>query len=223
MSHHSTFVFADIAGFTALTEAHGDDDAADLAVDFAQRVRDRLAADGGEVVKTIGDAVMIRMDTPASAITLGLEIVEGLMAGHGEPTVRVGMHTGAASKRGGDYFGASVNLAARIAAFAGGGQVVLSAAVRDGGATLQGVRFLALGHQRLRNAHELVHLYAAIRDSTEARLTQMLDPVCRMAIAPGREVSRVVHADTEYLFCSASCADRFAADPEAYTLRHLKL
>lgn len=222
MSRHSTFVFADIAGFTALTEAHGDDHAADLAVDFAQRVRDRLGGDSGEVVKSIGDAVMIRVDTPATAITLGLEIVEDLMAGHGEPTVRVGMHAGPASERDGDYFGASVNIAARIAAFAGGGEVVLSAAVRDAAATLDGVRFIALGRQRLRNAHEPVDLYAAVRRTADARVTQLLDPVCRMAIAPGREATRIVHAGTEYVFCSASCADRFAAQPEAYTLRHLE-
>jgi len=222
MSRHSTFVFADIAGFTALTEAHGDDDAADLAVDFAQRVGDRLAGDGGEVVKSIGDAVMIRLDLPATAVTLGLEIVEDLMAGHGEPTVRVGMHAGRASERDGDYFGASVNLAARIAAFAGGGEVVLSAAVRDAAATLEGVRFIALGRQRLRNAHEPVDLYTAVRRTAGTRVAQMLDPVCRMAIAPGREARRIVHADTEYVFCSASCADRFEAQPEAYTLRHLR-
>lgn len=223
MARHSTFLFADIAGFTALTEAHGDADAADLAVDFARRVRDRLDGDGGEVVKTIGDAVMIRMDVPATAITLGLEIVEDLMAGHGEPAVRVGMHAGLASERDGDYFGASVNLAARIAAFAGGGEVVLSAAVRDAAAaTLDGVRFIALGRQRLRNAHEPVDLYAAVRRTADTRAAQMLDPVCRMAIAPGREARRIVHAGTEYVFCSASCADRFAAQPEAYTLRHLK-
>lgn len=216
MSRHGTFVFADIAGFTALTEAHGDEDAADLAVDFARRVSGRVAHGGGEVVKTIGDAVMIRMDRSAAAIALGLEIVEDLMADHGEPTVRVGMHTGPASRRGADFFGASVNLAARIAAFAGGGEVVLSAAVREAGVP-EGVRLVALGRQRLRHSAEPVDLYAAQRHATGARLARALDPVCRMAVVPGREARRIRYVDTDYVFCSADCADRFAAQPEAYT------
>lgn len=100
-------------------------------------------------IKSIGDAVMIRMDTSASGDHAGIEIIEVLMARHGEPTVRVGMHTGPASERRGDFFGASVNLAARIAPFAGGGEVLLSGAVREAGAPVEGVRFVALGPQRL--------------------------------------------------------------------------
>ena len=66
-------------GLTALTEAHGDDDAADLAVDFARRVRDSVAGCDGEFVKTTEDAVMVRIDAAAPAVGLDLEIVRGLM------------------------------------------------------------------------------------------------------------------------------------------------
>lgn len=52
----ATYVFADIAGFTALTEAHGDQDAAALVADFCRAVRAELPASGGSEVKTIGDA-----------------------------------------------------------------------------------------------------------------------------------------------------------------------
>lgn len=126
------------------------------------------------------------------------------------------MHTGPASRRGADFFGASVNLAARIAAFAGGGEVVLSAAVREAGVP-EGVRLVALGQQRLRHSAEPVDLYAAQRHATRARLARALDPVCRMAVVPGREARRIRYVDTDYVFCSADCADRFAAQPEAYT------
>ena len=197
MSQHSTFLFADIAGFTALTEAHGDEDAADLALDFAVRVRDSLAGGRGEVVKTIGDAVMIRIHAPATAIALGLEIVDEVMAGHGQPTVRVGMHMGPASERDADFFGASVNLAARIAASAAGGEVLLSAAVRDAAGAVDGVGFVSLGRHRLRNVAEPVELYAAYRYAADSRPVRALDPVCRMAIAPGREARRISHAGTD--------------------------
>ncbi len=65
-----TFLFADLAGFTALTEAHGDEEAADLAAEFFDCVRDLLPDYGGEEVKTIGDAVMVRCDRPDAAVEL---------------------------------------------------------------------------------------------------------------------------------------------------------
>jgi adenylate cyclase len=100
-------VFADIAGFTALTEAHGDHDAAALVADFCRSVRAELPASGGTEVKTIGDAVMLTIPDPAAAIRLGLRITHELMRGHGAPAVRVGLHHGPAIERDGDYFGAA--------------------------------------------------------------------------------------------------------------------
>jgi adenylate cyclase len=71
-----TFVFADLAGFTALTEAHGDEQAAELAADFCDTVRELLPEYGAEEVKTIGDAVMLRCDEPGAAVELGLRLVD---------------------------------------------------------------------------------------------------------------------------------------------------
>lgn len=59
-----TFLFADLAGFTALTEAHGDDIAADLVGDFAARVRTWLPAFASGQIKPGGDALMLRLDSP---------------------------------------------------------------------------------------------------------------------------------------------------------------
>jgi adenylate cyclase len=57
----ATFAFADIAGFTALTEAHGDEAAFALVSDFTNAVRAELDSVQGEHVKTIGDALMLRI------------------------------------------------------------------------------------------------------------------------------------------------------------------
>jgi len=124
LSQH-TFIFSDLVGFTALTEANGDHRAAELALDFYERVRPMLADHSAEEVKTIGDAVMLRCDDPALAVRLGLRIVSGLEAVPGFPPVRVGMHTGPAVQRAGDWYGATVNVAARLCAAAGGGEVLV--------------------------------------------------------------------------------------------------
>ena len=60
----ATFLFADIAGFTALTEAHGDEQAVQLVEEFAQVVQAELPSVGGEYVKTVGDALMLRVPDP---------------------------------------------------------------------------------------------------------------------------------------------------------------
>src|SRR4029453_7243481 len=121
-----TFLFADLSGFPALTEAHGDEQAADLIGGFCVAVRQLLAAHQAQEVKTIGDALMLRTGDAAAAIRLGLRIVHDVGAQHGFPLVPVGMPTGPALERGGDWFGATVTLAARLSAAASGGETLLT-------------------------------------------------------------------------------------------------
>jgi adenylate cyclase len=210
-----TFVFADIAGYTALTEAHGDADAAELAATFCREISQVAAASGGEVIKTIGDAVMVRHGDPAEAVRLGLTAAHDVMAGHGFPAVRVGMHHGPAICRDGDWFGATVNLAARVAGEASGGEVLVTEAVRDGASALEGVDFERRGEHRMRNVSTPVPLFAAVVDARSDHAHQ-IDPVCRMRVAEGREAGTLRHRETVYCFCSLDCAGLFARNPDAY-------
>jgi adenylate cyclase len=210
-----TFVFADIAGYTALTEAHGDADAAELAGTFCRAISELAAASGGEVIKTIGDAVMVRHDDPSEAVVLGLAAAHEVIAGHGFPAVRVGMHHGPAIAQGGDWFGATVNLAARVAAIAGGGEVLVTETVREGAGELQDVEFETRGQQRIRNVSAPVRLFVAIRGDRHGE-QRHLDPVCRMLVAEGREAGSLRYRDAHYRFCSFECAGRFLRDPDAY-------
>ena len=210
-----TFLFADIAGYTALTEAHGDADAAELAATFCGEISQIARAGGGEVIKTIGDAVMVRHTDPADAVGLGLAAAHEVIAGHGFPAVRVGMHHGPAISRGGDWFGAAVNLAARVAAVAAGGEVLVTNTVRDRAADLAGVEFEARGEHRMRNVAAPVPLFAAIRGGHSGE-TRHIDPVCRMVVAEGREAGTLRYEGTLYRFCSFNCARRFLEEPDLY-------
>lgn len=211
-----TFVFADISGFTALTEAHGDEEAADLAESFAAEAGPLVAEHQGDHVKTIGDALMIQVPDPAAAVELGVIIVFDLMARHGAPAVRVGMHYGLAVERAGDWFGASVNLAARISAAATGGEVLLSAATRAAAGTLEAVRFEERGRRRLRNVTEPVMLYSAHRQGESSARGLPIDPVCRMAVDPETSAGQLTHEGIDYHFCSLECAAGFAASPRSH-------
>jgi len=211
----ATFLFADIAGFTALTEAHGDEEAAALAADFCAAVKAELPPSASHV-KSIGDALMLRVGEAAEAVELGLRIAGEIMRDHGSPAVRVGMHHGTAVERDGDFFGATVNLAARVSAAAVGGEVLLTAHTAALAPAPDGVVYEARGRRELRNVREPVELVAAVRVGESAARHLAVDPVCRMAVDPERAAGRLVHEGGAFYFCTLACAGAFARHPDRY-------
>lgn len=211
----STFLFADIAGFTALTDAHGDEQAVQLVEDFATAVQAELPRVEGEFVKAIGDALMLRIPDPGDAIRLGLWITRNAMGGHQAPSVRVGGNHGAAVARGGDYFGATINVAARVSALAGGGELLVTGHTAALVPDLEGVVYESRGRQVLRNVAEPVEIFAVVRvDDTADHL--VVDPVCQMAVDPEHAVGRLLVDEKAHYFCSLTCAAAFAQHPERY-------
>jgi adenylate cyclase len=215
-----TFLFADLAGFTALTEAHGDVGAADLVAEFTTATRALLAEHHSREVKTIGDALMVAGSDARGTVRLGLRLAHGVGGHHGMPCVRVGMHTGSAVERDGDFIGAAVNVAARISALAGGDQVILSEETKRAAGDTPDVALHALGVHTFRNVGAPLALFVALWRSEETERGHLpIDPVCRMAVDPDREAGRLAYAGTEYHFCSLECAGAFAAEPQRYASR----
>jgi adenylate cyclase len=155
-----TFLFADLVGFTALAEAEGDDRALEVAVDLQRRVRGLLSQHGAEQVKSIGDGLMLRCTNPAAAVRLGLRLVGDLAADPGLPPVRVGIHTGPALTRDGDWYGRTVNVAARLCSVAPGGEVLVSEATRDAAGALRHVDWGERHLHWLRNVTKPVGTYS---------------------------------------------------------------
>ncbi|MEP6893101.1 MAG: adenylate/guanylate cyclase domain-containing protein [Gaiellaceae bacterium] len=211
-----TFLFADLSGFTALTEAHGDEQAADLLGEFCDVVRELLAAHDAHQVKTIGDAIMIRGGSASASVQLGTRIVRDVGAQHGFPMIRVGMLTGTAVERDGDWFGAAVNLAARVSGVASGGQVLVTENTRTSAGKVDGVVFREHGRQALKNIADPVLLFTAVTEGARDSKGLPIDPVCRMAVSPERSAGRLSHAGVEFHFCSLDCAGAFATEPQRY-------
>lgn len=224
-----TFAFADLSGFTALTEVHGDEEAAEIAAGFFEDARAVLREHGAVEVKTVGDAMMIRCRSASGAIGLALRLVQEVGTRHGFPSVRVGLHTGPAVERDGDWFGATVNVAARVSAAAAGGEVLLTRASAaavgaPNGGELGEVpphRNVVLdprGRRTLRNVGEPVELFEASCDLARSRDALPIDPVCRMAVDPEHSAGTLLHDGVEYHFCSLQCARKFADAPERYAV-----
>jgi adenylate cyclase len=148
-----TFLFADLVGFTAFAELEGDPRALAVALELQRRTGGLLTNHDAEQVKAIGDGLMLRCTRPAAAVTLGLRMVE-IMEKPGLPPVRVGIHTGPALRSGGDWYGRTVNVAARLCAVAPPGQVLISEATRAGAGRMCGVNFGERELHWLRNVSE---------------------------------------------------------------------
>jgi adenylate cyclase len=153
--------FLDLVGYTRLTEERGDQAAAALAETLALLVDRASREHGGVPVKWLGDGVMFHYREPAEAVLAALGLVAQLPEA-GLPPAHVGVAAGPVVVQGGDYFGRTVNLAARIAARAGAGQVLVSQSVVES-APPEGVRFVELGELRLEGFARPVRLLEARR------------------------------------------------------------
>jgi adenylate cyclase len=151
--------FLDITGYTRLTQERGDDVAAHLADELARLVQRTSLQHGGKPVKWLGDGVMFWFRDPGPAVVAALRMVEGLVAA-GLPPAHVGLDAGPVVFQQGDYFGQTVNVAARIADFARPGEVLVSHAVTQA-AQGQDVAFGDIGSVELKGVQGTTHLYAA--------------------------------------------------------------
>ena len=123
--------FADLSGFTALTQVLRSAELSALLNGFSAAVSDVVKADEGRVIKFIGDAVMWVSTTPESLVQTATDLVNDPRTREAGLQVRAGLGYGPVLALNGDYFGDAVNLAARLAAAAGPGQILAAADVRD--------------------------------------------------------------------------------------------
>lgn len=206
-------LFADLAGYTALTEAHGDQEAARAALRLLELTRD--AYDGeATLVKSMGDGVMVVFDDVDRAMSAALALSHAAEAEDRFLGLRVGLHTGPAVVRHGDVFGATVNLAARLAEHAQPSQVLVTSAVRDRLRRTPDLGWVELGTASLRHVREPVQLLTV---RTRKRRDATTDPVCRMVVTDqttGATEER--YRDRRIRFCSEACARLFRNRPDAY-------
>ena len=130
-----TFLFTDIVGSTNLAEAMGDEAWEQLLRWHDDTLRSLFVRHGGEVVNHTGDGFFAAFDSSRRAIECAVAVQRALAEHrrtHGfAPAVRIGIHASEANRRGDDYSGKGVHVAARIAALAGGGEILASDATAE--------------------------------------------------------------------------------------------
>jgi adenylate cyclase len=156
-----TAVFADLTDFTRLTEESGDAVAAEVAVTFSHLASEVAADNGGDVIKWLGDGVFLRFGDPDDAVSASLDVVESAPS-RGLPEAHIGVNAGPMLYDEGDYFGRTVNMAARIASQAGPSEVYVGESVAD---SVVGDRFqlTGIGAFELKGITEPVRIFRATR------------------------------------------------------------
>ncbi|OSC23983.1 adenylate/guanylate cyclase domain-containing protein [Mycobacterium vulneris] len=139
-------LFSDIEESTALNERIGDRAWVKLISSHDKLVSDLVQQRSGHVVKSQGDGFMIAFARAEQAVLCGLDLQRALRREanrkrHEEIRVRIGIHMGRSVRRGDDLFGRNVAMAARVAAQAVGGQILVSQPVRDALSDSDGIRF----------------------------------------------------------------------------------
>jgi adenylate cyclase len=153
--------FLDLTGYTKLTEERGDRAAAELAGRLVEMVHEFAHRRGGRAVKLLGDGVMFHFPEPGQAVRCGLELVDRI-PGVGLPQARVGLHSGPVVFQDGDYFGGTVNIAARITDYARPGEVLVSDQVVADTDRLEAVRFEPVGPVSLKGLSAPITLFTAV-------------------------------------------------------------
>jgi adenylate cyclase len=159
--------FLDLTGYTALAEERGDQAAAEVAADLASVVQEVAQTHRGRPVKWLGDGVMFHFPEPGCAIAGGLDLVEQTERAMSMPA-RIGINAGAVIAQEGDYFGRTVNIAARIADYAQPRDVLVSEEARRS-ADVVGVEFEPVGEVPLKGVARPVRLHRASRASSALR------------------------------------------------------
>ena len=153
--------FLDLSGYTRLTEERGDQAAAEMAATLAKLVQTGSHVRGGRPVKWLGDGVMVHFRQPGAAVLFALEMREVIPAAD-LPPPHAGIAAGPIVFQDGDYYGRTVNVAARVSARATAGQVLATDEVVRV-TTDPDVEFVDMGPAELKGVSRPVRLHEARR------------------------------------------------------------
>jgi class 3 adenylate cyclase len=165
----ATILFTDVEGSTALTQRLGDAGARDVLREHERIVRQQLKSHGGSEVKALGDGFMASFGSATRALECAIAMQRDIDAWNtarpstgsgraGEIRVRIGLNAGEPIAEAADLFGTAVNLAARIAAQAAGGEILVANVVREL-AVGKGFLFADRGSVPLRGFEDPVRLF----------------------------------------------------------------
>jgi class 3 adenylate cyclase len=160
-SLRATILFVDLALFSSLADVHGDEEAMRVIDRFDQSVREYSLKHDGRLVKQIGDEFMLVFGAASDAVRFAVELHETMSRIERFVALRTGMHSGSVLYRLGDYYGAAVNVAARIASMAMPNAILVTEPVAKAAAD-DGIDVEEIGVRGLRGMEDPIPLYRVV-------------------------------------------------------------
>lgn len=208
-SASAAVAFIDLAGFSAIADVYGDEAALDVLEIFEGKVREALSG-YGPPIKWIGDEAMLSFPDPGSAIRALGALLHACRNDPRLPLTRTGLNHGPVIRRGGDLFGSTVNMAARMTELASPGQLLATRPVAEAAGRC-GIMVKDLGKTALRSLAGEVDLFEI--ELAPATDPAWIDPVCKMH-APFASYRRAEQEGP--WFCSPHCEEAYRKSPQTY-------
>lgn len=210
------FLIADLSGYTALAEAHGDLSAAQVVERYGDIVLSALSGES-ELVERVGDEVLIVSPVVEGVIETAVSLRAKIEQEPLFPSMHAGLHAGTALKQGNHYFGIALNLTSRLAAHARGGQILCTDEVADRAQKVARLKVLSLGEVQFKNIVNPVAIFEIVAGDEQPE-GLFIDPVCRMQVHQATASARLPYKNRTFYFCSFECAKIFADTPERYAV-----
>ena len=205
MEKSVAILMADLSGYTALTETHGAVSAADL-IDKYIRIAENCLVGDSKLHQRTGDEIMFVSDSPDFLLATALKLAANTVSEENFLQVHGGLHYGKVLKRGGNYFGSALNLAARITGKAAAGTFCCSDEFVNAIADKSVCTFKSKGNYFFKNISGEKEVFEL---STEKTKTNYIDPVCRMLILHPQNAIQHPNKDELY-FCSSQCLELYS-------------
>ena len=207
-------LMADLCGYTALTETHGALKASETVLRFVRLAKACLEP-GVAIVDSIGDAVFCSGEDTLAVVRTAMRLRDLVEREADFLRVSIGVHRGPVVEREGRLFGAPINLTSRLAAHAGGSQILCTEPIARAIAGCAEAELRRVGEQHFKNVARPVTLYELLPGAGKRSAT-VIDPVCRMQVSADSPAATLVNAGVTYRFCSTECARIFAQAPGVY-------
>ena len=208
------FLVADLSGYTALTEAHGGESAANIVTRFFEIVEEALQPDT-VLIERNGDEALIVSESVENLVRVAIDLQKAIEREPLFPSVHIGIHAGRTFYKDGLYFGTALNLASRVAAHARGGQILCTAHIAELTGQLKGVEYRNQELVHFKNITDPVTVFEIVPESKEKDIN-VIDPVCRMQLNKDTAPARIPYGGKTLYFCSFDCAKTFIDRPDRY-------
>jgi len=214
MLSNEFLLILDLSGYSALTDVHGGEAAADIVNRLIIIVNKTLLPDV-IIEERIGDEIILSSKNGNSILTTCFDIQKGFESEHNFPSFHAALHFGEIFRKDGGLFSTTINITARMAAYAEPGQVVCSKSFLENIIIPESSKIRSLGEIKFKNILNPIEVFEIDNFNSVIR-KKIVDPVCKMTFHINENTLSLEYGNKIYHFCSSKCLGLFENNPEMY-------